>query len=548
MSDHPTQTSQDTASRLNRWEQLFGGRTLTAKRSRSDVMLVSGSAQTFAEETALLLRSRLRAYSLICLVMLCFFFALSLFTDNLLLLGVRFAILAVVAACHAFARSKRLLTPGQLRTLEMLILFSAVAQLTMMMAVRMLHYAAAGDAVNLAAVQQGYMGGWVLLVLTYGLFIPIPWRRAAALLLPVGFVPGILLYALTWVRKDMESFLAQDQSPEFALLPITAAAVAVYAAHTIYRIRETAYEGRRFGQYALIEQIGSGGMGQVYRAEHLLLKRPCALKVIRPDRRIDETTIARFEAEVRATAQLSHPNTVEIYDFGLANDGTWYYVMELLRGMNLDELVQSHGPLLPERVVYLLRQACGSLGEAHAAGLVHRDIKPSNLFAAERGGMRDFVKVLDFGLVRGSNAEPVADEDSFGGSPHFMAPEQFSSYDAVDARCDIYALGAVAYFLLIGRPPFGGRWIKELRDAHAHQAVTRPSLLRPSVPADLESVILRCLAKAPTDRYPSADSLAAALGSCQCAEEWTQQQARQWWHEHPRGISPGKCDGVETLS
>jgi serine/threonine-protein kinase len=346
----------------------------------------------------------------------------------------------------------------------------------------------------------------------------------------------------------MASLFAQDQAREFVYLPVVAAVVAVYAAHAFYRIRETAFAGRRFGQYLLIEQIGRGGMGQVYRAEHLLLKRPCALKVIRSDRRTDETTFARFEAEVRATAQLSHPNTVEIYDFGLARDGTWYYVMELLRGLNFDELVQSHGPLPPERLVYLLRQACGSLGEAHAAGLVHRDIKPSNLFAAERGGVWDFVKVLDFGLVRESNVELMADDAGFGGSPHFMAPEQFSNYEAVDARSDLYALGAVAYFLLIGRPPFSGRWIKELRDAHAHLAVTRPSLLRPSVPADLESVLMRCLAKEPADRYESAESLAEALGACQCADEWTQPQARQWWIEHPRGSSQGKCDAVETLS
>ena len=157
----------------------------------------------------------------------------------------------------------------------MVILFSAVAQLTMMMVVRMLEYAQASDAISLAAVQQGYMGGWVLLVLTYGLFIPIAWRRAAALLLPVGFVPAVLLYGLAAARADVASLFAQDQAREFVLLPIVAAVVAVYAAHTIYRIRETAFEGRRFGQYVLIEQIGSGGMGQVYRAEHLLLKRPC---------------------------------------------------------------------------------------------------------------------------------------------------------------------------------------------------------------------------------------------------------------------------------
>ena len=266
MSNYPTRASQDTASKLTRWEQLFGPRQQSVTRTRSDVMLVSGPAQTFADETAVLLRSRLRAYSRVCLVLLCFFFVLSLFTDNLLLLGARFIILLATAVCYTLARSRRLLQPRQLHILELVILFSAVAQLTMMMAMRMLQYAKAGDAISLAAVQQGYMGGWVLLVLTYGLFIPIPWRRAAVLLLPVGFVPGLLQYVLASTRADMASLFAQDQAREFVFLPITAAIVAVYAAHTIYRIRETAFEGRRFGQYVLIEQIGRGGMGQVYRA------------------------------------------------------------------------------------------------------------------------------------------------------------------------------------------------------------------------------------------------------------------------------------------
>ena len=232
-------------------------------------------AQTFAQETEILLRSRLRAYSLICLAMLCFFFVLSLFTDNLLLLGIRFLILLVIAICHAIVRRKGWLQPGRLRVLELVILFATVAQLTMMMAARMLHFAAVGDPITLAAVQQGYMGAWVLLVLTYGLFIPIPWRRAAALLLPVGFVPGLLSYVLARARGDVASMFIKDQAPEFVVLPIVAAVVAVYAAHTIYRIRETAFEGRRFGQYVLGEQIGGGGMGQVYRADHVLLKRPC---------------------------------------------------------------------------------------------------------------------------------------------------------------------------------------------------------------------------------------------------------------------------------
>jgi serine/threonine-protein kinase len=544
-----TRLPQETAKKLTRWQQWLGLGQPAIGASHSDVELVAGPTRTFADETALLLRSRLQAYALVNLAMLCFFFALSwfVFVDHILL-GFRIAAILVVAACYAAVRWRQGLTARALHGLELALLLDLVAYIATMMTGRIIHFANAGDVISLTAVQQGYMGGWVLLVLTYGLFIPMPWRRAAAQLLPIGCAPEVLLTGLRCFRADVSSVFARDQEYGFSVLPLVAAVAAVYAAHLIYRTRQIAFEGRRFGQYVLAERIGGGGMGEVFRADHLLLKRPCAVKLIRPDRSLDEQTIERFEAEVRATARLSHCNTVEIYDFGRAADGTLYYVMELLRGMNLDQLVKEFGPLLPERVVYLLRQICGALGEAHASGMVHRDIKPSNIFAAERGGMYDFAKLLDFGLVRQGGVDPVADLSSFGGSPQYMAPEQFSDYATADVRSDIYAVGAVGYFLLIGRPPFGGRWIKELHAAHAHQAATRPSLLRPSVPLDLEEVLLRCLAKAPADRFSSAESLRAALDACSCASGWTAEQARQWWREHPPGSAQGQCASVETVA
>ena len=202
-------------------------------------------------------------------------------------------------------------------------------------------------------------------------------------------------------------------------------------------------------------------MGEVYLAEHQLLKRPCAIKLIRPDRAGDPRALARFEREVRTTARLSHPNTVEIYDYGRTEDGTFYYVMEYLSGLSLADLVERHGPLPPGRAIYLLRQACGALAEAHAAGLVHRDLKPANIFAARRGGLHDVAKLLDFGLVL-PTAEPVAPPSSAGtatiaGSPLYMAPEQATGDARPDARSDLYGLGAVAYYLLTGRAPFEGR-------------------------------------------------------------------------------------------
>ncbi len=241
-----------------------------------------------------------------------------------------------------------------------------------------------------------------------------------------------------------------------ALFLLLLAAVAASGAHMFSRLRRQLAEARYFGQYRLKRQIGTGGMGDVFLAEHQLLKRACAVKLIRAS---SARALARFEREVRITATLSHPNTVEIFDYGRTEDGTYYYVMEYLPGMSLHDLVRRYGPLPPERVVYLLRQVCQALQEAHDAGLVHRDIKPSNIFAARRGGRDDVAKLLDFGLVRPLRAVDAADDSAVGlvGTPAFMSPEQVIGDAEVDARSDIYSLGAVAYYLLTGQPPFPNR-------------------------------------------------------------------------------------------
>src|SRR5262249_41007788 len=201
-----------------------------------------------------------------------------------------------------------------------------------------------------------------------------------------------------------------------------------------------------------------GGMGEVYRAEHLLLRRPCAIKLIRPERAGDLQNLRRFEREVQAMATLTNWHTVEVYDYGHAADGTFYYVMELLPGLTLDQLVRQYGPLPPARAVHLLRQVCVALREAHAVGLIHRDIKPSNVIVGERGGLPDVAKLLDFGLVRSVGLSPsgerVTQTGSVVGTPSYMSPEQASDSPEVDVRSDFYSLGAVAYFLLTGRPPF----------------------------------------------------------------------------------------------
>ncbi|NQU19729.1 MAG: serine/threonine protein kinase [Candidatus Nealsonbacteria bacterium] len=290
----------------------------------------------------------------------------------------------------------------------------------------------------------------------------------------------------------------------------------------------------RIGQYLLKGKLGAGGMGEVYEAEHRMLGRRCAIKFVRPEDHADPSALARFEQEVQATARLTHWNTVDVFDYGHTDDGTFYYVMELLPGMSLAELVDEHGPLPAARAVHLLRQVCRALREAHAMGLIHRDIKPGNIFAATRGGLHDVAKLLDFGLVKcsrseASEASPGDTAHGFSGSPLFMSPEQAADYDAVDARSDVYSLGAVAYYLLTGRPPFSGRNAMALVRAHCRDAVVPPSSFRPDVPADLQRVVLRCLEKDPDDRFPDVESLERALAECEAADGWSEQQAADWW-------------------
>ncbi|WP_406693670.1 serine/threonine-protein kinase [Singulisphaera sp. Ch08] len=317
-----------------------------------------------------------------------------------------------------------------------------------------------------------------------------------------------------------------------AMLLLILAAGAVYWAHMTARLQRQIRDVKQLGQYRLGRKLGAGGMGEVYLAEHRFLKRPCALKLIRTGFEAGATALKRFEREVRLTATLSHPNTVDIYDYGRTEDGTYFYVMEYLPGLSLEDLVGRHGPLPPGRAVYLLRQVCSALREAHSAGLIHRDIKPSNIFAARRGGMDDVAKLLDFGLVS-SVAQPrnsrLSEEGQILGTPLFMSPEQATGRHDLDERSDIYSLGAVAYYLLTGKPPFDEGGAIEVLIALARDPIVPPSLLRAGVPADLEQVVVRCLAKNPADRYQDAVSLERALGDCSCAGQWDQDLAARWW-------------------
>lgn len=385
------------------------------------------------------------------------------------------------------------------------------------------------------------VGLWFLLIFTYAIYIPNTWKRAALVIggICIAAVGG---YVYDVVKSSWISNIADQHDPfsSMILMGLCGFGTSVYGTYLINSLRQEAYEAREFGQYKLKRLLGSGGMGEVYLAEHQLLKRPCALKLIRASKADDPRTLARFEREVQSIATLSHWNTVEIFDYGRTEDGTFYYVMEYLPGLSISDLIEQHGPLPPARVCYLLEQVCDALREAHNIGLVHRDVKPGNIFSAKRGGVYDVAKLLDFGLVKSSDETDnmhLTLDGTITGSPLYMSPEQASGSAEPDARSDIYALGAVAYFMLTGRPPFEGDKPLRVLFAHANDPVVPPSQHRPDIPADLEEVILRCLAKKPADRYQSAPALRHALRECDASGKWTRDDAARWWTSAGRGVA-----------
>jgi serine/threonine-protein kinase len=305
----------------------------------------------------------------------------------------------------------------------------------------------------------------------------------------------------------------------------------------IYGLRTEVVKARRLGQYTLERLIGEGGMGAVYAARHARLRRPTALKLILPDRTGSES-LARFEREVQLTSQLTHPNTVAIYDFGRTPDGVFYYAMEYIDGLSLEELVRQHGPQPEARVVHILTQAAGALTEAHAFGLIHRDVKPANILLCERTGSGDVVKLLDFGLVKDirPGADPaLTQRNAITGTPLYLAPEALTDASSVDHRADLYALGAVGYCLLTGTPPFQGRSAVEVCGHHLHTPPEPPSQrLGRAVHPGLEALLLACLAKAAAERPASARELQSRLGACASDLAWTPEDSQRCWQEAAR--------------
>ncbi len=398
-----------------------------------------------------------------------------------------------------------------------------------------------GDPITVET-HRGFLGlSWVAVwVVLFTVVVPTPPRRAVLAALAsvssVAVVIGLVIAsgATTLRIAPLQFFLGLV----FPYLLVVA--MAYVGARVVYQLGTEVTRARELGSYRLEERLGQGGMGEVWRARHRMLARPAAIKLIRPAftregrSRVSAEAIRRFEREAQAIARLRSPHTVDLFDFGIATDGAFYYVMELLEGMDADSLVRRFGPTPPERAVHLLRQVCHSLSEAHACGLVHRDVKPANVFVCRYGEEYDFVKVLDFGIVgtvrTAADQSPAeSGERGIQGSPAFMAPEQALESE-VDGRADIYATGCLAYWLLTGELVFTADTAMGLIVQHAQTPPAPPSCRTGQpIPKALDDLVLRCLAKDPAERPRSARELSRRLAELEGAKPWTQERAREWW-------------------
>jgi eukaryotic-like serine/threonine-protein kinase len=442
-------------------------------------------------------------------------------------------------------------SPRFIRAVELLTLFIGTAAFSTMALVMDL----------MAAPESIVRSALIFMLLVYAVYVPSTARRtlvvAALMTVPLLGCTFVAYRAWDPALHDPPAAIWPKGKVGDMAYPATlvssaiwgiAVAMAAGFSQTIYGLRKAMSDIRRLGQYTLEEKLGEGGMGVVYRASHGMLRRPTAIKLLLPDR-AGKDALTRFEREVRRTAMLTHPNTVTVFDYGRTTDGVFYYAMELLEGASLDEIVEVDGAQPEERVIHLLEQAAASLAEAHDAGLIHRDVKPGNILVVDRGGISDLVKVVDFGLVKdvgfGGRGEATSEPaltmaNTITGTPLYLAPETVTAPDSVDARTDLYALGAVGYWLLTGTHVFGGKSVLEVCGHHLHSVPDPPSVrLGAPVAPDLEAVLLACLAKRPEDRPASAQLLRDRLRACAAAGRWTNARAAQWWASHRHLLRSG---------
>lgn len=534
-------------------ELTIEARPGTSAPAPPKVQLVLDDSPRLSSELSALLHARLRAASLVlCLGFAAFLGwrlveimvpAWAVDTYSWRLIPAHIAVIAMLAFAAGSVCRQCPANAHHLRLLE-LVVFGAPAVFLLLLQ-WMILIQCAGE----HGVLPYLSSPWLILMFTYALFIPNTWQRAAAVIGTIGLIPVVLVAILLLWHPQCSAAANAGLTyfVEHFLMLSLAGVSAVFGVHTIGRLRREAFEARQLGQYRLRRRIGGGGMGDVFLAEHQLMKRPCAIKVIRAERAGDVTALARFEREVRATAKLSHWNNIDIYDYGRTADGTFYYVMEYLPGRSVADLVREDGPMPAARVIYLIRQVCDALQEAHGMGLIHRDIKPANIFAAARGGYHDVAKLLDFGLVKPLESPEHADltqDGAITGSPLFMSPEQAVGDQMADVRSDIYSLGAVAYFMLTGRAPFEDQAVLKVLLRHAAEPPQPPTQVVATIPEDLEQVVLRCLAKRADDRFQTVEELAEALEQCHDARGWSPALAEAWWRDRPSSRVAGELVAI----
>ena len=402
-----------------------------------------------------------------------------------------------------------------------------------------------------------------MLTATLAISFTVIWRAVSipstpsrtAVLTTLAALP--LIVADVWILgvREVTATGHAAAAPFAALWALVMIAISVVASNVVFGLRKEVERVRRLGQYTLDEKIGEGAMGIVYRARHAMLRRPTAIKLL-PPQRMGQKNLERFEQEVQLTAMLTHPNTVSIYDYGRTPDGVFYYAMEFLDGINLEDLVRRYGAQPDGRVISILRQVCRALTEAHELGVIHRDIKPGNIILTVRGGEPDVAKVVDFGLVKeldtsGGSQTRSVDGNVLVGTPLYLSPEAIATPGTIDARSDLYAVGAVGYYLVTGQPLFEGRTIMELCAHHLHTAPIPPSVrLGRPIDRQLEAVLMACLEKDPAHRPPSATALHDALAASDAAAEWSTGDAHRWWASYrPDGpVTTGGQTEVETIA
>jgi hypothetical protein len=394
------------------------------------------------------------------------------------------------------------------------------------------------------------LGGTTMMVAIRAALIPSQPRRTLIITTVVG-APAVLVVALlapagvgglAWRARDsgVYPWLPASTALMWGFTIVTCTVIS----WVIYGLRAEVRQARRFGQYVLERKLGEGGMGEVYRARHGMMRRPSAIKLLRVDR-AGALNLLRFEREVQLTARLTHPNTITIFDYGRTEDNVFYYAMELLDGATLQRIVALGGALSEGRVVRILAMACGALSEAHGIGLIHRDIKPANIMLCTQGGEYDVVKVLDFGLVKELEVDrevELTGASVLTGTPQYMAPESILRPDAVDARTDIYGLGTVAYYLLAGVDVFDGKSVLEICSQHLHEQPKSLSARGVAITAGLEAIVLACLHKDPQQRPQSAAELRQRIEACE-VEPWDGARARAWWDEHEARLA---LDGLPS--